>query len=301
MTADGPLDAVESEFVAVVALREQRSATGDVRLFLREIAVRVLDAVVIGLRERLARRRRAGRRWPAERALHDEVRDRLGIAQAVRMMGGAFLDHHGDPAAQLLIDVLDGQRMLPRMGSRLPQTCSRGTSFLASSPSFMRAVPADRRDCRRRCRKPCRGWRWPRCMRCTPPRLMPMKAGFLDSPCFSVRNAYQASHGLPGSDVDEGDVKTPLEQFDLGLGLVVPVTASPGPRVAGRRLLRNDHDAPPLALHLALDPILFVRRRLDRLDGQGLLVHQEVVAVEPVPGGLLAREGRRRVRRDGVL
>ena len=30
-----------------------------------------------------------------------------------------------------------------------------------------------------------------------PPRLMPMKAGFLDSPCFSVRKAYQASHCLP--------------------------------------------------------------------------------------------------------
>ena len=28
------------------------------------------------------------------------------------MMGDAFLDHHGDPTAQLVIDVLDGQRML---------------------------------------------------------------------------------------------------------------------------------------------------------------------------------------------
>ena len=35
----------------------------------------------------------------------------------------------------------------------------------------------------------------------TPPRLMPMKAGFFDSPCFSVRNVYQASHCLPGSGV----------------------------------------------------------------------------------------------------
>ena len=35
----------------------------------------------------------------------------------------------------------------------------------------------------------------------TPPRLMPMKAGFFDSPCFSVRYAYQASQGLPGSGV----------------------------------------------------------------------------------------------------
>ena len=41
--------------------------------------------------------------------LDNPVRDRLGIAQAMRMMWDAFLDHHGDPAAQLVIDVLDDQ------------------------------------------------------------------------------------------------------------------------------------------------------------------------------------------------
>ena len=35
----------------------------------------------------------------------------------------------------------------------------------------------------------------------TPPLLMPMNAGFLDSPCFSVRYVYQASHVLSGSGV----------------------------------------------------------------------------------------------------
>lgn len=41
----GTLDDVEFEFVAVVGLRKPRSAIGDVRPFLRKVAVRVLDAI----------------------------------------------------------------------------------------------------------------------------------------------------------------------------------------------------------------------------------------------------------------
>src|SRR5262249_52496563 len=40
--------------------------------------------------------------------------------------------------------------------------------------------------------------------------------------------------------------------------------------------------------HLTIDPISFVRGSLDRLDGQRFIVHQEVEAVEPMPGSLLA-------------
>src|ERR1035437_7810169 len=83
-----------------------------------------------------------------------------------------------------------------------------------------------------------------------------------------------------------------LEQFDLSLGLMVPVTATPRPGVAERHRFLNNHHAPSLALHPVLDPIFFVVSRLDGLDGQALLVHLEVVAVESMPGRLPAFEGR---------
>src|SRR5437773_7379690 len=47
---------------------------------------------------------------------------------------------------------------------------------------------------------------------------------------------------------NERNVKTPVQQFRFGLGLVVPITGLPRPRIAGRRLVWNDHDAPPLTL-----------------------------------------------------
>ena len=194
----------------------------------------------------------------------------------------------------------------PRMGSMLPQTCSSGTSLLARSPSFMRsfAVAAG---------------------------IVGVDAGNLvgvgggpgvgvfaapahaDEGRLLGQPVLFGEEGVPGVPLlarlqrgvgrDVGDVKTALEQFDFGLRLVVPVTASPGPRIAGGRLLRNDHDAPPLALRRVLDAELFSFRRLERLDGQGRLVHHEVVAVEararpssrprrpwglPVPAALLA-------------
>ena len=39
----------------------------------------------------------------------DEVGDRLGVAEAVRVVGGPVLDHHRDPPAELLVDVLDDE------------------------------------------------------------------------------------------------------------------------------------------------------------------------------------------------
>ena len=120
---------------------------------------------------------------------------------------------------------------------------------------------------------------------------MPIKAGFLDSPCFPVRKAYQASHGLPGSAMTKRNMKPAIEQFDFGLRLVIPVAAPPRPWIAGRSLLGNDHDASELTLHLALDPILFVRRGIDRLQRQARFVHQKIIAIEPVPRCLLAVKG----------
>src|SRR5882762_3545434 len=88
------------------------------------------------------------------------------------------------------------------------------------------------------------------------------------------------------------NVKTTAQQFHLGLGLVVPITALPRPRIAGRRLVWNDHDAPPLALGRSANRKAFFFRPRERSDGQGLVIHGEVVANEPVmPGALPAIEG----------
>src|SRR6185436_796136 len=92
--------------------------------------------------------------------------------------------------------------------------------------------------------------------------------------------------------LDKANVKTALEQFNLSLWLVIKITASPGPRLTRGCLFRYHHDAAQLALHLAIDPGAFLRRSLDRLDGQCRIVHQEVEAIEPIPGSLLASETR---------
>src|SRR6478672_9543600 len=92
--------------------------------------------------------------------------------------------------------------------------------------------------------------------------------------------------GIPGIPLlariglDEADVKTALEQFNLSLWLVVKVTASPGPRLTRGCLLRNDHDATQLAFHLAFDAIFFIRGSLDRLYGLRRIVQREIEAVE---------------------
>ena len=84
--------------------------------------------------------------------------------------------------------------------------------------------------------------------------------------------------GRPGGD--EGQMEPPRQQLGLGRRLMIPVEVAPGPGVAWDRPLRDDQDAagPGVAAGLV------VRRRLQRCDGEGLLVHHEVVAIEPVPG-----------------
>ena len=127
---------------------------------------------------------------------------------------------------------------------------------------------------------------------------MPTNAGFFDSPCFSVRKVVPGVPRLARVGPDEADVEAAPEQLDLGLRLVVPVVAPPGPGVAGGRLLRDDHDAATLALLRGPDAVALALGPLERRDGQARLVHHEVVAVEPLmPGGLLALEGGVGVRR----
>ena len=102
---------MHAEFVAVVARRKQRAAAGDVSVLIRVIAKEILDAVVGGPGELVAREGRRGDPYRPY-ALLNKVRDRLGVAQAMRMMGVTFLDHHRDASAELLIDGLDGGSIL---------------------------------------------------------------------------------------------------------------------------------------------------------------------------------------------
>src|SRR4029077_4730138 len=91
---------------------------------------------------------------------------------------------------------------------------------------------------------------------------------------------------------NECNVKPPPQQFHLGLGLVVPITGFPRPRIAGRRLVWNDHDAPPLTLGRSANRKAFFFRPRERSDGEGLVIHNEVVADETVmPSAFAAIEG----------
>jgi len=103
--------AVHAEFVAVVARRKKWAAAGDVSVLIRIITVEILAAVVGGPGKLVAREGR--RRTPYRAyALLNKVRDGLGVAQAMGMMGVTFLDHHRDASAELLKDGLDGGSIL---------------------------------------------------------------------------------------------------------------------------------------------------------------------------------------------
>lgn len=95
---------------------------------------------------------------------------------------------------------------------------------------------------------------------------------------------------LAGLDVS--DMKSALEQFNFRLGLVVPIAASPAPRVARRHGFRNDDDASPLPFDLVPDAIAFVGRRMGGFEREILFLHQEVVPVKPMPQGLFTLESQ---------
>src|SRR5438093_1085792 len=91
---------------------------------------------------------------------------------------------------------------------------------------------------------------------------------------------------------NERNVKTPPQQFHLGLGLVVPITGLPRPRIAGRRLVWHDHDAPLLSGGRIPDREAFICRPGEGGDFQSISVHEKIVADEPVmPGAFAAVEG----------
>ena len=185
--------------------------------------------------------------------LLDPVRDRLGIAQAVRMMGRAFLDHHGDPAAQLVIAVLDGQRMPLQEKIETAADVQQGHVVPGQLAELREGVRPDRGIVGVDARNLVGVDRGPIVL-VDAPLAHADEGRLLRQPMLLGEVRVPGVPRLAGVGRDEGDVETPPEQLDLGLGLVVPVTASPGPRVAGRRRLRNDHDAPPLPLGGALTP-----------------------------------------------
>ena len=63
--------------------------------------------------------------------------------------------------------------------------------------------------------------------------------------------------------------------------------------MAGRRFLGRNDDAPSLAFLRRIDSITLAHRRLEGRDSQRLLVHDEVVTVEPMPLHLFTIEWRR--------
>ena len=153
---DAPL-ALGPGVVAVVALREPRAAAGGVGLLLLEVAVRALEAVVGGLRER--RVDEVGPVAAAGRTC-STIQSAIGLGSR-RLCGwwaGAVLDHHGDPAAQLVVAVLDGQRVPLQEEVQAAADVQQRRRRAWPARRAWRSRPAGSRGCRRRCRRPCRDW-----------------------------------------------------------------------------------------------------------------------------------------------
>ncbi len=94
---------------------------------------------------------------------------------------------------------------------------------------------------------------------------------------------------LPGrSGCDEGQVIPPRQQLGLGRRPMSAMEVAPGPGVARGRPLRDDQDAADPGITAGS----VVRRGLHGCDGEGLLVHHEVAAAEPMPGGRFTLERR---------
>ena len=205
------------------------------------------------------------------------------------MMPAAVLDHQRDSAAELLVDIFNGQRIPAQ------QRVNAAADFEQRNV-LPRQLPYLHHHFR------------------VAARVVGIDAGNLvrirSGPGVGVfpAPAHTDKGGLPGqatlfgkksvprvplfaglerrARLDIGDVKASPKQFDFRLGLVVPVTASPGPRLAGSRRMGNNHNTAPLALDLVFDPILLIIRGLLPFDCQARFIHQEVLAVESVPGGL---------------
>ena len=154
------------------------------------------------------------------------------------MMAGSLLDHHRDPAAELLIDVLDRGRNPPQQGIDAATDVQHGHVGRSKVGELFEDVGIhpgiigiDARDLR--------GIRGGPCIGVFATAAHPDKRRLLGQPVFLGQERVP---GVPclirpqaGVGRDIRDVKPTLQQLDLGLRLVVPVTPSPRPRVAQRR------------------------------------------------------------------
>jgi hypothetical protein len=210
---------------------------------------------------------------------------------------GAFLDHHGDPTAQLVIAVLDRQRMPLEEKIEAPTDMKQGNVVLRQFPELKERfrpdcgiVGVDARNLVGVDRRPIE------LVHTAPTHAH--EGRLLREPMLFGKKVVPGIPRPVRVRRDERNVKTSPEEFDLGLRLVIPVASLPGPWIAGCRHLRNDHDAPALALCWSADAKSFALGHLERLELQARLIHHEVVTVEPVvPGRLLAFEGGGRVPR----
>ena len=173
-----------------------------------------------------------------------------GIAQAMRMMAGTFLDHHRDSAAR-------ADDRCPRWPSN---TCPRmridaavdvqqrhiavgqDADFRKQIAIAAGIVGVDARDLVGIGRGPGVS-EFAASAHADEGRFFRQAVLFGEERVPGVPMLARPERGAGGN---VGDVKATLEQLDFRLGLVIPVTAAPGPRVAGSGLLRNDHDAAPL-------------------------------------------------------
>ncbi len=212
------------------------------------------------------------------------------------MMAGPFLDHHRDPAAELLVNRLDHRRDAPQQGIDAAADVQdryvgrrKVAELLEDVGVDSGVVGVDARDLAR--------------IRGRPGVGVLASATHPDECRLPGESVLLREEGVPGVPRlarfqgrvgrDISDVEAAPEQFHLGLRLMVPVAAAPRPGVTRGGLPGDDDDAPAFSPRRVLDPESLIFLALERLDVERPFVHQVVVAVESVvPGTPCAFEGR---------
>src|SRR5262245_41929485 len=162
-------------------------------------------------------------------ALRNEIRDESRITQAMGMVAGALLDHHGDSASQLLIDALDGQRVAACQGIETAANVQQGHVAPGQFAELYQTFPGDQgivgidagnvvgiRGGPGEC--------------VAPPSAHADKCRPSGKPVLFYEKGVPGIPFLARVGLDKADVKPALEQFNLSLWLVVKVPAAPGPR-----------------------------------------------------------------------
>ncbi len=180
-------------------------------------------------------------------------------------MRRALLDHHRDPAAELVIPALDGQRVV------FQQEVETAADVQERDVAPGQLIEPGKRAGPDR-----------RVVGVDAGNLVGIERGpviLVDAPL-----AHADERGLPRQPMslgqvpvpgvpglvriggDKRDVEASAQQLDLGLRFMVPVAPPPGPRVARCCLPGNDHEATPFSRRRSLDPKPFIRVSLEGLD-----------------------------------